>query len=137
MSARPVCALGERSGSREATALPAFRNRALAAIRGSAPDDFRDQRRSCLTSRPWKCHSMKPIFVQFGVNVGGLKEAVSEHVSHLLKAGSTPDHACRGCMPANMRALHADRDSGQFEMAFRDATDRTATSNRAERRAGA
>ena len=80
---------------------------------------------------------MECVLVQLGVNVCGFEETVSEHVSHLLETGSTPDHSCCGCVPEGMRAQPADRDSGEFEMAFRDATDGTATSNGAERRAGA
>jgi hypothetical protein len=37
---------------------------------------------------------MKRIFVQFGVNVGGLKEAMAEHVSNLFESDSAPDHSC-------------------------------------------
>jgi len=80
---------------------------------------------------------MECVFVQLGVNVGGLEEVVSEDVGHLLEAGSAPDHSCCGCVPESMRAQSADGDSSAFEMAFRNVTDGTATSNRAERRAGA
>ena len=79
---------------------------------------------------------MERVFVQLGVNVCGLQEAMSEHVSHLLEAGATPDHSSGGCVPEGMRAQPADGDPREFEMPFGDATDGTATSNRAERRAG-
>jgi hypothetical protein len=79
---------------------------------------------------------MKRVFIKFGVNVGGLKEAMSEHVSHLLEADPTPDHpGCRS-MPESMRAQSAGRDPGKLEMTLRDATHRTDTSNRAKRCAG-
>lgn len=80
---------------------------------------------------------MKRIFVQFGVNVGGLKEAMAEHVSDLFEADSAPDHSCCRCVPKGMRAQPADRDSSESEMALRDATHCTEAINRAERRASA
>ena len=41
---------------------------------------------------------MEGLFVQFGVDVCGLQQAVSEHAGHLLAAGSTPDHPGSGCV---------------------------------------
>ena len=76
---------------------------------------------------------MKRIFVQFGVNVGGLKEAMSEHVRNLFEADSAPDHLCCRRVPKRMRAQPADRDSSESEMALRDATYCAGASNRAER----
>ena len=80
---------------------------------------------------------MKRIFVQFGVNVGGLKEAMTEHVSDLFEADSAPDHSCCRRVPKGMRTQPADRNSSEFEMALRDATRCTGASNRAERCASA
>ena len=65
---------------------------------------------------------MKRIFVQFGVNIGGLKEAMAEHVSDLFEADSAPDHSRCRRVPKGMRAQPADRDSSEFEMAFRDGS---------------
>lgn len=79
---------------------------------------------------------MKRVFIKFGVNVGGLKKAMSEHVSHLFEADPAPDHlGCRG-MPESMRAQPAGRNPGKLEMTLRDATHRADTSNRAKRCAG-
>jgi hypothetical protein len=80
---------------------------------------------------------MKRVFVQFGVNVGGFKEAMSEDVSHLFEADSSPDHLCCRCVPEGMCTQPVDRNPSEFEMALRNATHRTGTSNRAKRRAGA
>jgi hypothetical protein len=80
---------------------------------------------------------MKRIFVQFGVNVRGLKEAVAEHVSDLFESDSAPDHACCRRVSKGMRAQSADRDCSEFEMALRDATHCTGAIDRAERRASA
>jgi len=80
---------------------------------------------------------MKRIFVQFGVNGGGLKEAMAEHVSDLFESDSAPDHSCCRRVPKGMRAQSADRDSSEFEMALRDATHCTGTINRAEWRVSA
>jgi hypothetical protein len=80
---------------------------------------------------------MKRIFVQFGVNVRGLKEAVAEHVSDLFESDSAPDHACCRRVPKGMRTQSADRDSSEFEMALRDATHCAGAINRAERCASA
>jgi len=75
---------------------------------------------------------MERVFIQFGVDVGGLKEAMSEHVSHLFESDPAPDHpGCRG-MPESMRAQPAGRDPGKLEMTLRDATHRADTSNRAK-----
>ena len=74
---------------------------------------------------------MKRIFVQFGVNVGGLKKAMSQDVSHLLETDSPPDHLRCRRVPKGMRAQPADRNSSEFEMALRDATHCTGASNRA------
>src|SRR5260370_13006597 len=81
-------------------------------------------------------HLMKRVLIQFGVNVGGLKKAMSEHVGHLFEADPAPDHpGCRG-RPESMRAQPAGRDPGKFEMTLRDATHRAETSNRAKRCTG-
>jgi hypothetical protein len=80
---------------------------------------------------------MKRIFVQFGVNVGGLKEAMAEHVSDLFEPDSAPDHSCCRCVPKGMRAQPADRDSSEFEMVLRDATHCSGAVDRAKRCASA
>jgi hypothetical protein len=76
---------------------------------------------------------MKRVFVQFGVNACGLKEAMSENVSHLFKSDSAPNHSRCRCVPESMCAQPADRNSSKFEMSLRDATNSTATGNRTER----
>lgn len=76
---------------------------------------------------------MKRIFVQLGVNIGGLKEAMAEDVSDLFEADSAPDHSRCRRVPKGMRAQAADRDSSEFEMALCDATHCAGASNRAER----
>src|SRR5690349_284978 len=97
--ARPPCALAGTPGSRAVAGLPsAFQNRVLAAIRGSAPGDFRDPRRSCLTSRPWKRHALEGVHIQLGVNVRSLKETMPEHVSHLLETDPASNHLSCGRM---------------------------------------
>ena len=80
---------------------------------------------------------MKRIFVQFGVNVSGLKEAMAKHVSDLFEADSASDHSCCRRVPKGMRAQPTDRDSSEFEVALRDATHCTGAINRAERCASA
>ena len=62
---------------------------------------------------------------------------MSKHVGHLFEADPTPDHLCCGCVPERVCAQPADRNPSEFEMSLRDATNGTATGNRAERRAGA
>jgi hypothetical protein len=80
---------------------------------------------------------MKRVFVQLGVNVCGLKAAMSENVSHLFESDSAPDHSRCRCVPESMCAQPADRNPSEFEMSLRDATNSTATGNRTERCSGA
>ena len=51
---------------------------------------------------------MKRVFVQLGVNVGGLKEAMSQDISDLFEGDSPPDHLCCRCVPESMRAQPGD-----------------------------
>lgn len=79
---------------------------------------------------------MEGVFVQLGVNVSGLKEAMSEDVGHLFETDSPPDHLRCRRMSESMRAQPGNRNPCQFEVALRDATHRTETCNRAKWCAG-
>ena len=79
---------------------------------------------------------MEGVFVQLGVNISGLKEAMSEDVSHLFETDSPPDHSRCRRMPESMRTQPGDQNPGHFEVAFRDATHRTGACNRAKWCAG-
>ena len=79
---------------------------------------------------------MQTVFIQFGVNVRGLKETMPEHVGHLFETDPASDHlGCRR-MSESMGTQSARRDPGQFEMALGDATHRTDSRKGTEWRTG-
>jgi hypothetical protein len=79
---------------------------------------------------------MEGVLIQLRVDARGLKEPMSEHVSHLLEADAASDHLSCRRMPERMRAQASDRDPGKLEMPLCDATDGAAAGNRAKRCTG-
>jgi len=80
---------------------------------------------------------MKRIFVQFGVDVGGLKEAMAEHVRNLFEADSAPDHSCCAVCLKECALSPRIEIPARLRWRFGDATHCTEASNWAERCASA
>jgi hypothetical protein len=92
------------------------------------------RRYSLVTPRPWHCYLRQRTQIELGVDLGGGKRLMPQHIGNLFESTASSDHLRRQAMAQHMGTWSVYRNSGAPEQFLNEGADADRATERAKRR---